>query len=464
MQLSTRFSFYPAGQGTFSGGSLESLRNPWTTFSWIYDCGCVKKHQKQLISEIDRLALLGKSSGGMPRLDLVFVSHFDLDHVSGLVDLLSKFEVVTLVLPLIPLWQRMVLAVSTRWSSSPRLQEFLIDPLRFVAQLDGAQVHQVYLVPPSNPTSSNVDNDPNDVRPAPMPDLVRDAIVPSRTMDLPIGGARSDSLMASIDQPPFRVNALAPGGKLLVSGVWEFVPYNEPNLKIKATPTFRAAVTRVGSALLAAPQSQRSAILGRLKRIYDRTFGKRAKQRNQISLFVYAGPIGRYRAVDWGHVYFERAISLLSAGQTVDACSSGQCAICAQRDEPTTKAGILYTGDGYLDSIISFNDLRAYLGYRRLGDLRVFQVMHHGARANWHKGLARKLAPHSSVYCADPKYVYGHPHKDVAKDFKAFKPHLVNWRFGYSSFQVLEWLPSRRPPSRTTGRMANIEQPRSGRW
>lgn len=438
MLLESRFSFYPVGQGTFAGGSLISKKNPSIRFSWIYDCGCLEKYQDQLVSEIDRLAVLETSGHGMPRLDLVFVSHFDQDHISGLVYLLSKFEIGTLVLPFIPMWKRMVFAVSIAGSRSARLRAFLIDPLLFIAQLQGVRVGQVYLVPPSSTGEGNAGDDSDNVQPDPTQDFDPE-VIPSRIVDSSFGGDDSDSLMTPTDNLPFKVSMLAPGGKLTIKGVWEFVPYNKPRLKIKATTAFRSSVKSLSSALLNAPQSQRTIILDQLEQIYDRTFGARPKTRNQISLFVYAGPIGKYFLRHSRYADFEPATSLLSHGMIVDSCSSGHCFRCTQQDWSTNKTGILYTGDGYLKSVRSFNDLKAYLGVRRIVNLRVFQVMHHGSRSNWHKGVAAKLVPHASVFCADPNYKYKHPHTEVQADFAAFNPRIVDLTSGYSSFQILEW-------------------------
>lgn len=439
MLIQTRYSFFPVGQGTFSGGALELAGENNLTFRWVYDCGSVKTRQPQLISEIERLALLvpAMAPGKRPRLDLVFVSHFDQDHVSGLLELLSRFDVTTLVLPLIPLWQRLALAVSAPQAGSPRIREFLVDPLGFVASISGILVSQVYLVPPSASTDPNASDDVGD-EPTDQPLDGIMVLKPSRVIDLPTGEGGGDVTLVSLDQLPFALRALAPGGKLVLGSFWEFVPYNEPKLKIKATPTFRAAVTRVASALLNASHSKRARILVRLKRVYDRTYGKRPKQRNRISLFVFAGPIGRHTVLGETFSRFPRALSIPKMLWS-HPCWAGQCDICSSPDMASSRAGILYTGDGYLNSVGSFNDLRNYLGRRRLGNLRVLQVMHHGSRANWHRGLAAKLSPISSVYCADPKYVHRHPHTEVKNDFIGHGPQLVNWESGYTSFQTLEW-------------------------
>lgn len=439
MQIQSRYSFFPVGQGTFSGGMLEFERLALAEFWWVYDCGCVKGRQSQLRDEIERLALLVPICGTShrPKLNLLFVSHFDLDHVSGLVELLLRFEIDTLVLPLIPLWKRVAMAISKPYSRSPYLRNFVMDPLGFLARLKGVSIRKIYLVSPSAPDSSLSDNDVNDFPQNPTFDDLT-VLTPSRLVDEPADENYADIAIALAGQLPFVVQTLAPGGKLRLGNVWEFIPYNETKLWKKATPTFCATATRVASAFLNAPSAKRRPILSRLEGIYDRTFGRKPKERNQISLFVYAGPIGKYDVLSQKSCRFSRAQDISSIN-LASKCSAGQCAICSHHNVPNLKTGILYTGDGYLKSVSSFNDLRTYYGHQRIANLDILQVMHHGSKANWHLGIAAKISPTTSVYCADPNYTHKHPHEQVKRDFSSYGPQLVNWKLGYTSFQSLRW-------------------------
>ena len=56
----------------------------------------------------------------------------------------------------------------------------------------------------------------------------------------------------------------------------------------------------------------------------------------------------------------------------------------------------------------------------------VFQVMHHGAKGNWHRGVGKAVRPVFSVFSSDPGRKLGHPHKPVALDFKPYGPTQVN--------------------------------------
>lgn len=85
--------FFPVGQGLFSYGQVNSDQNGKEILSWVYDCGTVSG--KDLVNDsIDSLASKERS-----RIDVVFISHFDKDHISGIIYLLKKFDVSLLVMP-----------------------------------------------------------------------------------------------------------------------------------------------------------------------------------------------------------------------------------------------------------------------------------------------------------------------------------------------------------------------------
>lgn len=92
-----------------SGELRHGRRQP---FTWIYDCGSVTA-QALVEHELDDLcAARNLPSKSKPNLDFVALSHFDSDHISGLVYLLGLFKVKMILLPFLPLWQRFWIAAS----------------------------------------------------------------------------------------------------------------------------------------------------------------------------------------------------------------------------------------------------------------------------------------------------------------------------------------------------------------
>ncbi len=439
IEIATRYCFHPVGQGIFSSGRLEVVPSAGSPFWWVYDCGSVKGQQALVTAELDRLQQFVSGSAppaGRPTLDVVFVSHFDWDHVSGLVELLTRFGVDTLVLPFIPLWQRLVVAVTSSDYGRPAYQAFMVNPVAFVAGIQDGKVRRVILVPPSAggrpPEAPEVNADQGNPLSNGLPDGIRRVSEPDRTTEAPDGYLPEETSSPLKRQGP-SIQWLAPGGRLEVGGVLEFVPYNSPTLYTHATPHFRLTVSRVAKALLTstAPNTTKR-ILARLKSIYVRQFGSKPRQKNAISLFVFAGLLRRLRT----SARLSRPKSALANSSLM--CNYDRCAICT-KPVPTAlyRNAILYTGDGYLDKKQECDALLDYLGSARVQALSVLQVMHHGSRRNWHPGLAARLAPQHSVFCADRSCCHKHPHKEVERDFESFGAIVVQRSIGFNLYQRL---------------------------
>ncbi|HHQ6557079.1 TPA: hypothetical protein ACSTJ0_001649 [Serratia fonticola] len=418
MELSIRYSFYPVGQGIFSSGTIGSPYWNGNFFSWVYDCGAVKENIKTLQLEISRLRnnLFLRGQNYRPSLNVVFISHFDMDHISGLVELLNHFDVDTLVLPYVPLLQRIVFTITSKNFHNSNFQHFMTNPISFIDSIEGCKVRKVILVPPS--TKSDSDDSDDTFYDLVQPLLDIPALEADRLQNLDEG----HEILLSARHSNVSISSLQPGGRLLFGRLWEFVPYNELSLKVKATPHFRLAANRVGTALIQTNDPVlRAKILGRLKSIYDRTFGGKPKDKNEISLFLYSGPLGRITT------YMKKGSDIFSATLTSSPCLSGHCHICTTSfGYANNTCSILFTGDGYLSSKPRINKLRDFFGVRRLASLDIFQVMHHGSKINWRKGLAAEFSPNESVFCADPNYKYKHPNKTVWKDFSSYGRVLVN--------------------------------------
>lgn len=96
------YDFHPVGQGLFASGSISQNHQKEPFFHWVYDCG-TSSSQKLIESAIYRL-------NHFKRLDLVTLSHFDHDHISGICQLAGNFEIDTLMLPYMALEQRLWMA------------------------------------------------------------------------------------------------------------------------------------------------------------------------------------------------------------------------------------------------------------------------------------------------------------------------------------------------------------------
>ena len=418
------YNFHPVGQGLFTSGvfQLEGAEPYW----WVFDCGTyLKKHQVDLTKELDQLRHSVEKSrfNGKPRLDMVFISHFDRDHINGLLELLVKFEVSRLVLPYIPLHLRISIAMEVRTSTFSEWQLFVIDPVKYIASAQNLNVERVTLVLPA----STLMSDNQDILPNTSDDGVFIEPPPLRRPTIVEEGYLAGS---------YPVEWLSPYTRFNIKDLWEFVPYNDSSLKPHASAPFQKAIGKLTATLLdTAYKGDRGAIKASMERIYNKTFGASPRLRNLISLFVYAGPINgstnsRYTyntsneltSADWemlneiGYPYYWYWFLL-------PARVSGP-------------KSLLLTGDGSLSSSRQLEQLVDYLGQPRIDSIKVFQVMHHGAKSSWHDDVAGVIAPEFSVFCAFPFGSHPHPHPAVEFALRAHGPVYCRTGYGFTLWQL----------------------------
>ncbi|WP_417807106.1 MBL fold metallo-hydrolase [Thioclava sp.] len=347
------------------------------------------------------------------KIDLLTLSHFHNDHINGVVDLLNEIGAKTVMLPWAPLWHRLLIGFEQGLRADDPEMLFFVDPVQYFAQEAGDGFEQVLFVMPSDGGGPPFPTEPT-AAPEPPEDL-DDPDKPSGPGE-PVSYGELDLAYHNGDR---RVRMFRPGQAIHVFGVWEFVPYNDPDTRPSDPASFEAKVTPHREALLNGNNSAREAALKSLRGLYEATFGRSAM--NDVSLTLYGGAIGPWR----GHRQCECRLHHL-----FDYCD------CWQEHE--TKAAIMLTGDGNLASTSKWKTLQTYLNAGRACRTSVFQVPHHGARANWHLGLASATSPSISVFSSDPTHNYGHPHAEVLRDFWPHRAIQVDQHFGFSLRIILE--------------------------
>ena len=432
-----RYQFHPVGQGLFASGALGNSPYGWMGtqkgdihFLWVYDCGTASS-PKLVENAIGRLA--ERCAATKELLDLVVLSHFDKDHISGVVDLLGKLEVDVLLLPYVPLAQRIVLAFEEGIAIDDPLFMFFVDPVGYLNGADVRGIRRIVFVPPSEGEGSAPPEAGDDSPDRPEPDRHQDGDTYRREDE-------------DAYRLVFRARPWAGDGEMRVTGnawmldrnsalragrVWEFVPYNDQTLAIKPKNAWLEKVHDLSVQLLREEQTEnRKKVLADIKDLYDAAFGGSSPARNQISLFLYGGPIGIPAPAGCRGNYqwaFRDDTTFRHAGEWSHA------------DRPGQRAAVLYTGDGYLDSAARIDALVQFLGNARIDRTAVFQVMHHGARNNWMPGVAARIGPWFSVFSSEPTRQHRHPHAEVLRDFWLHGPVQVSGGFGA---QVHVWWPS----------------------
>lgn len=415
------YRYHAVGQGLFSTGALiERARGP--RFRWAYDCGTVSG-QSLITDAMDRIGLPATGAGAF---DLVAVSHFDEDHISGLAALLARFPVRRLMLPYATLAARLAYAFASGVSPASPAFRFYIDPVGYIRSLEGGErVGLILFVPPSGdegppPERPEIPADPDD----PDPTIgKREGEEGEGSVELeidadPLGGSEGAELLLPDDaRNDPRLAVMRRGGKLSIDRVWEFVPYNNAELVPANMAAFELAVAERRQTLLAAAEAFRAGresleairkAVDALKAFYDASFGRGAAERNLISLFLFAGPLAA--------LHRKRATILHSRH-------------FPHEFDPGEEPGIAQfsTGDGYLDTPPRLEALIRYISPQRVARVGVFQVMHHGARRNWHPGVAARFSPLVSIFSSDPgRGATYHPHAEVLRDFWPYGPEQVD--------------------------------------
>ncbi|EMS7710936.1 hypothetical protein V9N58_003460 [Vibrio cholerae] len=382
MNIDYTVSFHPVGQGLFCTGTVFMNRAP--VFTFVYDCG-TSSQQKLLDDAIDKLQF---AHG----IDLLTISHFDNDHISGLGRLLNKHKVKTLLLPALNLDERLYIAYSNGVGVSDNIISFYIDPVKYLLSKYDDRIDEIILVPSGKNKENEIDNRYGDE-------------------ELHID-------VESIDSDNPKVKILKVGGRLVYKSIFEFVPYNDSCVQTKINKSFCNSVKKESDVFLNSSGVNKvsgvnkiQAALARVRDSFDKNFGKSALKRNIISLYLFAGPCVSNTRYIGGVVFNENEYVVHHFS----------------RDISTTADGVLFSGDGYLDSKKNLDSLMTFYGKDRMSRIACFQVMHHGARGCWHAGVAKALSPCFSVFSSDPdRAPLKHPHAEVVRDFLPCGPIQVD--------------------------------------
>lgn len=285
MKVRVCANFHPVGQGLFATGCL--MVGP-REFRWVYDCGTTSAQQLLTVSLNNVYRDWG---GGKPVVDLVVLSHFDYDHISGMLLLLRLFKVETLLLPHVPIEQRLSSVMSRRMGLRSHVLRFALDPVAYLESTDGIEVGQVVEVLPA------AKRPPEEADLAPPPER------PASREDDPIGslqipwekdGPRITSHSGSGKN--IKTGTVRSGSPLLLGSLWEFLPYNDASMVPKLPERFAAKVRKARANLL---KQKTQAALDSLKALYDDEFGKTSAGRNTPSLFLYAGTTATFHVNLW---------------------------------------------------------------------------------------------------------------------------------------------------------------------
>lgn len=444
-----QYRFHPAGQGVFSSGTVEDKTTPpsFLPFHWVVDCGSTNQEVLRPVVAEYRASIIEDS-----RLDLLCISHFDHDHVSGLKDLLKGLRVKTVVMPYYTPRERLLIGSKISRRSSDYV-DFLSNPVAYVLER-AESVEQIILIE----TGSDGDDPDSNL-------TDRSPIVPegpeekhphedgSWTLKFPESEPQPIEGALVIDGPTLEL-AKRQGTKLLSTApslwaianahpaAWEFLFFHKPispELIKSIRVNVDALVHKVGrrqkrdlSEIL-----QNEEVCANIKEIFKAALkaakrGSKLKPKetiNSTSLCVYSGPFSfNDHAQCTGLAVFP--VPFNSCGHTL-----------YWRGSPHSYCSLLYTGDANFQIAANRQELRDFLAHPKHGtptpvrweQIAILQVPHHGSAENWQSGAAGEFLHHWSVFCADETHQgYKHPSREVLLDLLHRSPLLANKRQGWN--------------------------------
>ncbi len=414
------YDFRPVGQGLFCRGELRFTErgHERRKFQWVYDCG--SESGAPLRGEID---LYRRQLPDPKRLDLLVLSHFDNDHITGVGRLLNGLPVDQIVLPYLTPAQRMMLVAGAGPDNLDYVR-FLVSPAEYLTNLPGAEIGSITFIQPNEGTlpedeEGGKEPPPEDGRPA---SLRLEAENPTKREfenDPGMFGQTKTGVQVSRGQQPTDI-----------FGLWEFAFYNLPQPELQSA--LQALVQPVFDAFYRQPEPQRNydEFIRNLKEIYRQVFGADASGRNDISLVSYTGPIMRRL----------RSAHYLCCNQCqYPASRDARGHYAGQRQEANDgRISALYTGD------LTFRNgttgaVRHFLGEGRWRRIRFMQVPHHGSHHSWELGQAVNWNHEWSVFSAGLNNRHEHPHQAVIDDLHTRNPILVNEMNGAAWGGIAGW-------------------------
>ena len=118
-------TFHPVGQGAFYSEQFRSENGD--DFRIVYDCGTKTSQEK-----VHPVKVIQEAFNDSKPIDILFISHFDEDHVSMISELLNQHAIIKLVvLPLLPVEETAVLQAHYRHEGNTIGEHLLADPVGF---------------------------------------------------------------------------------------------------------------------------------------------------------------------------------------------------------------------------------------------------------------------------------------------------------------------------------------------
>ena len=288
---------YRIGQGCFHAGSIherDAADHDVHGFHYVYDCG--SDDRRALGEAIDNY------KNQTSRVDAVFVSHLDNDHVNGLDSLLSVVEVDTVYVPYV---NEVVLVLELIQAEldgalSVSLIEASMDPGNWFRNRGVQRVVGVRESPDDEAPTLGDDDDPEGPeRPRTGPK------VDSGAGDPRVERATTMGSGIEVVDSGYRVPISIRGRSLN----WTLVPHVDPaprerldRFKAELRKTLGWSAEEPVTFARVADAMREKSKRERLRECYDEIVPRGARRmHNRVSMSLYSGPVGFEEAQEWRH-------------------------------------------------------------------------------------------------------------------------------------------------------------------
>jgi len=376
---------------------------------WIYDCGswrtagksALSKAVSNYASKVKRCARKVGEPSSSPIVELLFISHFDKDHVSGIDDLLKKLTLDTVVIPYLEPAEQIAIVLSAAITETNfvELFELVFDPGSWFGARGVRRVIRVRSGLPGEGDGTLPDGGAPPAGGEPSPELGVGTSGSSFVFALDdkhesIG--ERNTRAASGGTTPAIVGEMKPGGSFEVRlrkstpADWVFIPHVSPasddarkRVKLNVESLIGREIEDAGfkNALLVYVTNSKNRKI--LKKVYSEAGLGDA---NEVSLSLYSGPVPEFAL----------------RRRTIGSWSHGEGGF----------AGWLLTGDAALGNKTRRESwLKAFRRYRPgVGNL---MIPHHGAKTNFHKDILEVIDENGRIYVTANAGDPSRPHEDV---------------------------------------------------
>ncbi|WP_156383864.1 hypothetical protein [Methylobacterium sp. Leaf456] len=373
-------------------------------FRYVYDCGSKK------LADCEQAIEVFLNECHSKKLDLLFLSHFDNDHVNGVPALLDKrggLHVNTVVMPWVDDVERMIVwgkTAASRASSSDFFSALVIDPEGALEPFDPAQIIFVRAADDDGPEAGVVDVGPLD----------------------PGGEGPFRAKVASIGRDGSR---RPPNGRAKYSGRTQVLIVDSRSaIEVSAG---------AGFSWLLKPYVRRTdpVIVAKFERAAERelgwdygTFRNRVSDRAVRADLVRDVKKSAALAAAYKSAVGNRNLTSLCLYSGPNTTDEGPVPMMVRlgpdRRGLATRIGWLGSGD---ISLAAPADGQAFLDHyaTELTAITSFGLPHHGAKPNHSKHVLSVINPSICYASAKPPKNWKHPHPDVFADAQSIGAHTM---------------------------------------